>query len=73
VCGGKGNDKADREKILGALRLDEAAVIAAVAAALIAMAVPAPIAAAAAPLIVKKFIWPARDELCDAWGEALKA
>lgn len=72
VCGAQDKDKADRTKILEALNLGETAVIGAVAAALMAMMVPAPIAAAAAPLIVKRFIWPARDELCAAWGEALK-
>ncbi len=71
VCGAKAGDQKDRNEILKALNLGETAVIAAVAGALIALAVPAPIAAALAPLITKKFIWPAKDELCDAWGESI--
>jgi hypothetical protein len=73
VCESKSVDQQDRNKILDALNLGETAVIGAVAAALMGLAVPAPIAAAAAALIVKRFIWPARDELCTAWGEALQA
>lgn len=73
VCGGTAANQTDRTAILGALSVSEAAVIAAVAAALIGLAVPAPIAAALAPLIVKRFIWPAKDELCAAWGEEVKA
>lgn len=71
VCGAENGVQADRKKILDALNLGEAAVIGAVAATLLAIAVPAALAAAAAPLIVKRFIWPARDELCVAWGEAI--
>ena len=73
VCGTSANDKGDREAILGAMSLGQAAVIAAVATALAGLGVPAPIAAALAPLIVKRFIWPAKDELCVAWGESIKA
>jgi|SRR5271165_5228882 len=72
VCENKAGDPQDRKAILDALNLGEAAVIGAVAGALIALTVPAPIAAALAPLIVKKFIWPAKDELCVAWGEGIK-
>jgi hypothetical protein len=73
VCENKAGDQQDRKAILDALNLGQAAVIGAVASALIALTVPAPIAAALAPLIVKKFIWPAKDELCGAWGEGIKA
>jgi hypothetical protein len=71
VCGNQAENKKDRQAILGALSLGETAVIGAVAGALIGLAVPAPLAAALAPLIVKKFIWPAKDELCEAWLEAI--
>jgi hypothetical protein len=71
VCAQQGSDQKDREAILGALSLNQAAVIAAVATALLGLGVPAPIAAALAPLIAKKFIWPAKDELCEAWADAL--
>ncbi|SRR6266481_444461 len=73
VCGTDNASEKDRNAILGALSLGETAVIAAVAAALLGLGVPAPLAAALAPLIVKKFIWPAKDELCEAWSEAIKS
>jgi hypothetical protein len=44
-------------------------VLAAVASALLTLGAPAAIAAAVTPLIVKRFIWPAEDELCAAWDE----
>jgi hypothetical protein len=71
VCGAKPGDQKEREAILSSLNLGEAAVIGAVAGALMAMAVPPPIAAALAPIIARKFILPAKDELCEAWGEAI--
>ncbi len=71
VCANKKGDERERAAILNALNLGQAAVIGAVAGALITLAVPAPIAAALAPLIVKKFVWPAKDELCIAWGEGI--
>jgi hypothetical protein len=73
VCGSGSANEKERTEILNSLNLGETAVIAAVAAALFGLGVPPPIAAALAPLIVKKFIWPAKDELCIAWGEGIKA
>jgi hypothetical protein len=73
VCGTDSASEKDRNAILGALSLGETAVIGAVAAALLGLGVPAPIAAALAPLIVRRFIWPAKDELCAAWTESIKA
>jgi hypothetical protein len=73
VCGSKTEDKTSRQAILDSLNLGEAAVIAAVASALLSLGVVAAFAAALAPLIVKRFIWPAKDELCDAWGEKINA
>jgi hypothetical protein len=73
VCSNKGSNKKDRQAILNSLSLGDTAIIAAVAGALVALGVPAPVAAALAPLITKKFIWPAKDELCGAWGEGIKA
>jgi hypothetical protein len=72
VCADKGSNK-DRKAVLDALNLGEAAVIAAVAGGLLSLGVFPALAAALAPLIVKRFIWPAKDELCDAWGEAVAA
>jgi len=73
VCGKKSEDESARQKVLDSLSLDEAAVIAAVATALLSLGVAAALAAAIAPVIVRRFIWPAKDELCDAWGERLKS
>ena len=73
VCGNKGDDQKDRKTVLDSLNVSEAAVIAAVASALLSLGVAAAIAAPLAPLIVKRFIWPAKDELCGAWGESLKS
>jgi hypothetical protein len=73
VCGGKGENEESRTKILTSLKLDEAAVIAAVATSLLSLGVAAALAAATAPLIVRKFVWPAKDELCAAWKESLDA
>lgn len=73
VCGNKGEDQKDRKAVLSSLNIGEAAVIAAVASALLSLGVVAAIAAALAPLIVKRFIWPAKDELCGAWGESLNS
>lgn len=67
----KADDQEIRTKILSALRIDEMALIAVVAPALIWLGAPAAIAAAVAPLVVKKFIVPAKEELCAAWGEAI--
>jgi len=72
ACGNESKDAKEREALLTSINMGEAAVIAAVAAALISLGVGAAIAAPLAPLIVRKFIWPAKDELCEAWGEALE-
>lgn len=72
VCGNMGYQK-DRKAVLDSLNLGETAVVAAVAGALLSLGVTAAIAAGLAPLIVRRFIWPAKDELCDAWREALTA
>jgi hypothetical protein len=66
-------DQEIKSKILGALDISEAALIAAVVPALLWLGASAAIAAAVAALLVKKFIIPAKDELCAAWGEAIKA
>jgi hypothetical protein len=72
VCGEQAANQKERAAILGALNLGEAAVIGAVATASLGLGVPAPIAAVVAPLIVGKFIWPAKDELCAGWAEGIK-
>src|SRR5215472_8601828 len=78
VCGKKcsggaesAEDKKIRDDLLKALNLSDAAVIAAVVTGLMTLGAPAAIAAPVAPFLVKKFIMPAKDELCDAWSEAL--
>lgn len=72
VCGDENKNAEVRESLLNSLSLGEAAVIAAVASALISLGVGAAIAAPLAPLLVRRFIWPAKDELCEAWGEAIE-
>ena len=72
VCGNEDKDAEIREALRNSLSLGEAAVIAAVAGALISLGVGAAIAAPLAPLLVRRFIWPAKDELCEAWGEAIE-
>lgn len=72
VCGNEDKDAEVRESLLNSLSLGEAAAIAAVASALISLGVSAAIAAPLAPLLVRRFIWPAKDELCEAWGEAIE-
>ena len=72
VCNKKGDDQKDRKAILDSLSLSETAVIGAVATTLLTLGVAAAIAAPVAPLIVKRFIWPAKDELCEAWSEGIK-
>ena len=66
-------DQEMSKKVFAALSLDEAALITAVVPALIWLGASAAIAAVVAPLIVKKFIVPAKEELCAAWGEAIAA
>jgi len=73
VCGNAGGDQKDRRAVLDSLNVSEAAVIAAVAGALLSLGVAAALAAAIAPLLVRRFIWPAKDELCAAWGEDINA
>jgi len=72
VCSSeKPEDEEIRKRVFAALSLDEAALIAAVVTALIWLGAPAAIAAPVAPLIVKKLVLPAKEELCAAWGEAV--
>lgn len=73
VCGAKQPDQKDRTTLLASLHVGEAAVIAAVAGALVSLGAGAAVAAAAAPILVRRFIWPAKDELCAAWEERLAA
>jgi len=73
VCSNVSADEEARGAILNALNLGESALIAAVAGTLIALGLFPALAAAVAPLLVKRFIVPARDELCAAWSEALVA
>lgn len=72
VCEGREDDET-RTKLLAALKLNDAAALGVIATALMALGAPAAIAAALAPLLLKKFINPAKDELCAAWGEAIAA
>lgn len=70
VCGRGDNE--ERRKLLDALNVSEAAAIGVVASLLLAIA-PAAVAAPLAALLVKTFLMPAKDELCEAWAEAVAA
>lgn len=70
ICGGGDNE--DRKKLLEALNISEAAAIGVVASLLLAIA-PAAVAAPLAALLVKTFLMPAKDELCEAWAEVVDA
>lgn len=71
ICGGSGSDE-ERRKLADALNLSESAAIAAVTAALLPITSPL-FAAPAAVIIVKEFLIPVADELCDYWDEKLKS
>jgi len=74
ICGSaKPEDKELTKNILDSLNLGETALIAAVVPALLFLGAPAALAAALAPFIVRKFIYPAKDELCKTWGELTDA
>lgn len=70
ICGGSGSD-AERKKLADALNLSESAAIAAVTAALLPITSPL-FAAPAAVIIVKEFLIPVADDLCDYWSEKLE-
>jgi hypothetical protein len=63
-------DDADRKKLFAALNLSEAAQIAAVSALVLPVMPPA-VAAPVAVIIVKQFLAPAGETLCEYWGEKL--
>jgi hypothetical protein len=73
VCGSGSADQTDRRAILSSLNLGEAAIIAVVASAVLSLGAPAALAAVLSPLIVKRFILPAKDELCVVWKEQIEA
>ena len=70
VCGSASDS--ERQELLKALNVSEAAAIAVVTGMLLPILSP-PIAAAVAVIVVKKFLTPAADELCDYWNEQLDA
>lgn len=71
VCPQDGEETEEGKQLKEALNLGEAAVIAAVASVLLGFGVGGAIVAPLASVLVKQFIWPAKDELCGAWGEAI--
>jgi hypothetical protein len=71
VCPAAGATGKEREDLLKALNISEVAAIAAVTGLLLPLGVPAPVAAPLAALLVKKFLLPAKDELCIKWGESI--
>ena len=71
VCENGEKDSQQRKELIESLNLGETAVIAAVASILLSAGLGGAIVAPLAPLIVRRFIWPAKKELCTAWGEAI--
>ncbi|MEO3413915.1 hypothetical protein AAFO92_04555 [Roseovarius sp. CAU 1744] len=70
ICGGSGSDE-ERKKIADLANLNESAAIAAVTAALLPFTSPL-FAAPAAVIIVREFLGPAAEELCQYWAEKLE-
>lgn len=74
VCGSLDDDKTDRESIIKSLGIGDIAVGGAIAAVLVGTFAVAPaVATVIAALIVKRIIKPAGEEICEYWGEKLKA
>ncbi|SRR6266446_5810028 len=73
ICPAAGASGKEREELLKALNISEVAAIGVVTGLLLPLGVPAPVAAPLAALIVKKFLIPAKEELCDTWQEAITA
>lgn len=65
-----GGDEADRKKLLAELNVSEAAAVAVVTSLLLPVLSPA-VAAPVAAIIVKQFLIPAGETICDYWGEKL--
>lgn len=70
VCGEEASAE-DRQKLLSALNVSEAAAISVVASLLLPMVSPA-IAAPIAVIVVKQFLVPAGGLICEHWGRMLK-
>lgn len=68
VCGSGGG--ADRNKLLEALNISEAAAIAVVTSLLLSLVSPA-ISAPVAVVVVRQFLIPAGETICDYWSEKL--
>lgn len=73
VCPAAGASGKEQEELMKALNISEVAAIGVVTGLLLPLGVPAPVAAPLAALIVKKFLIPAKDELCGIWGESIAA
>lgn len=75
VCGdGDSGDTEARKKLLDALNVNEAATVGVVTTLLLTLPFATPaIAAPVAVIIVRKFLQPAMDELCEFWEEQLDA
>lgn len=69
ICGTESDD-INRKKLLDSLNISEAAAIAAVTSLLLPFISPA-VAAPVAVIIVKQFLVPAGEEICEFWGEKL--
>lgn len=72
VCGDDEKNAEDRKKVLDSVGLGEVAMIGAVAAALSTLVTPA-LAAPLAALIVKRFLPPVKEGICEFWDEKLQS
>lgn len=71
ICGRGKEDVADRKAIADALKVGGGALVGVVATTLGALAVPAGVAAIAAPILARRILSPTVEALCDTWSEAL--
>jgi lysophospholipase L1-like esterase len=69
MCGDGGAATEERDKLRSALGLEQAAMVGAISAALMAIAVPPLIAPLLAAIIVKNGINPAWEVTCEVWGK----
>lgn len=77
VCGDADEDKADRDKIIGAIGLSETAAKVMITAWLASIGFTAVVAGIAGALILRRFVRPAIEEghktICEVWGEKVAA
>lgn len=72
ICGTDKDDVEDRDKLLGALKVDRATAAAVLTGILIAnLGLSAAVAPVVSVLLLKRFFNPVYEELCGAWKDSL--